>query len=306
MITIYYRAVKEGKLNTIDDFKIGSWVDVCDPNEEELDKIVSFTKADKSLLKDALDRFEVPRLEMESGVTYVFTRVPEIHNGEICTIPLLFVMGPDFVMTLSRKDCGLIDKFIATRPDIYTTQKTKFFLELFSTINQSYDTYLHSIRKRLKAVRIRMDKINERDIIQFVDYEKIINDFLSSLVPTNSVLQKLLKGGFMQLYEQDEDMIEDLFLETGQLIEVSNSTLKQVVNIRDAYAQIMTQDLNRIMKVLTALTVIFAIPTMIFSFYGMNVTLPFVSNPLFYLVLILFTIIVLILVFFVFTKNRWL
>ncbi|RMD59430.1 magnesium transporter CorA family protein, partial [Candidatus Parcubacteria bacterium] len=126
------------------------------------------------------------------------------------------------------------------------------------------------------------------------------------LIPTSTILQNLLKGGYFPLYEEDEELVEDLLLSTNQLIEMSKATLKYIVNIRDAYSTIMSHELNRVMKILTSLTIILTIPTMIASFYGMNVALPWATSPLAFVGIILFTLVVSVLLLVLFIKNRWL
>ncbi|MFH1426909.1 MAG: magnesium transporter CorA family protein [Patescibacteria group bacterium] len=306
MINIYHRAIKQAELRKIDNFQVGSWIEVFDPGEEEIKKIVKMLKVEEDLLIDALDPFEVPRLEQEAGVTYVFTQVPEKRENEIITFPLLIVIGKNFVLTVSKEKFSFLDSIKGLAGNIYTTQKTKFFLQIFSSINYQYNNFLIEINKGLRGIKIRLEKVGNKDIVQFVDFERILNDFISALVPTNSVLQKLLSGKHIAMFEEDKDLVEDLFLDNGQLIEMSKSTLKHVVNIRDAYSNIMTHSLNRIVKILTALTIILTVPTMIFSFFGMNVNLPYASSGFSYLIILGFTLFTSLFIFIIFARNRWL
>lgn len=300
MIKIYHRAVKN-KLTELENFKVGSWIDVIDPTADEVKRIVEMLKVDESSLNDALDPFEVPRLESFDDVTYVFARAPQVRNSEIVTFPFLVAIGKNFVLTFSRHNFMFLDDIRSGKKPVYTTQKTKFFMQVFASLNASYSSVLIGTNKKIRAIKVRLERIDNKDIIQFVDLEHILNDFLSALLPTNSVLQKLLDGKHIPLYEEDKDLVEDIFLSNGQLIETVRSTLRYVVNIRDAYSNIMTHDLNRVMKILTALTIILTIPTMIFSFYGMNVTLPHSS----YFGVTLFTFIISVFVFLIFLKKRW-
>lgn len=306
MINIYYRSVKEAKAAVIGNFRHGSWIDVCDPAENEIEKIVELFGVDKSLLSDALDQFEVPRLEMENGITYVYTRVPEKRENEIITMPLLIAIGKDFILTLSKGKFNFLEDFINGKKTVYTTEKIQFFLKLFFAVNERYNFFLHDINKRLRTIKIRLERIDTEDIVQFVEFERTLNDFLSALVPTNSVLQKLLIGRHIELYSKDKDLIEDLFLGNGQLIEMSKSTLKNVINIRDTYSNIMTHNLNRTMRILTSLTILLTIPTMIFSFFGMNVNLPYSSHQFSYLAVVCFTLLISLILIILFIKNRWL
>lgn len=300
MIKIYHRAVKN-KLNELKEFKVGAWVDVTNPTEDEIQEVIKMLGVDASLLNDALDPYEVPRLEADGDVTYVFTRAPQVNNREIVTVPVLVAIGKSFVLTFSRSECSFLNDIRSGKKLVHTTQKTKFFMQVFSSLNFAYSGVLLGVNKKIRTIKVRLEKINNKDIVQFVDFEYILNDFLSALLPTNSVLQKILDGKHIPLYEEDKDLVEDIFLSNGQLVETVRSTLRYVVNIRDAYSNIMTHDLNRVMKILTALTIILTIPTMIFSFYGMNVTLPHSS----YFGIMIFTLVISVFVFLIFLKKRW-
>jgi magnesium transporter len=125
-------------------------------------------------------------------------------------------------------------------------------------------------------------------------------------VPANNVLTKLLSGRFFKLYENDQDLIEDLSLAENQLVDLCRSTLKTIVNIRNAYSTIMTNNLNRVLKMLAALTVVLTIPTIIGSFFGMNVAIPLSSKPQAFWVILASSIILSLLALVVFFRNKWL
>jgi len=306
MINIYYRSIKEAKISALERFKVGSWVDVSEPTEEDLENLEKMLGVEESLLKDALDPYEVPRLEQENGMTYVFTRVPERQDKEIVTVPILIVLGENFILTVARKKIDFLERFANGEAEIFTTQKTKFFLEIFSSINRRYNLFLIDIGKGIRRLKIKLEKMTSKDLIYFVDFERTLNDFLSSLIPTGSVLQKILDGRSISLYEEDRDLIEDIFLGNGQMVEMAKSTLRHVVNIRSTYSNIITQDLNRVIKILTSLTILLTIPTMIFSFYGMNVDLPYAGHPYSYGFIILITFAIAFSLLVLFRKNRWL
>ncbi|HEY4496622.1 MAG TPA: CorA family divalent cation transporter, partial [Candidatus Paceibacterota bacterium] len=205
MTKIYHKNIKDKKLEILNSFRIGSWIYVENPIEEELDSLSKEFKLDRSLLKDAIDVYEVPRMETEGKNIYIFSRFPYSEGGQTLTAPILLVMGEDFLMTVSLKKLPFLDRFTEEKIDFYTTQKTKLFLQLFSHINSSYNSFLNEINKKTRGLSIKADNIRNRDIIQFVSFEEIINDFLSSLVPTNNLLQNLLSGRSLKLYEDDKD-----------------------------------------------------------------------------------------------------
>ena len=293
-------------MKILNKFKVGSWVYAENPSEEELKYLSKSFHLEKGLLKDALDPNEVPRMEVEKSTTYIFTRIPYSESGKVSTMPVLVALGKDFLITVSQGPLPLLEKFIKGEVDFYTTQKTKLFLQLFSEINASYNVFLNNINRRVRAMSIELEKISNKDIVQFVTFEGNINDFLGALVPTHTILKNILSGKFLKLYEKDEDLTEDLFLANGQFIESCRTILKTIVNVREAYSTIITNNLNRVIKLLTALTIILTVPTIIASFYGMNVRLPFADTPLAFFGILGVAVLISVFLLVIFIKNRWL
>jgi len=306
MIKIYYRSIKEKSLKRLEELKKGSWIFVESPTKKELDYLSEKFSLERSLLQDAIDPYEVPRLEIHKDIVYIFTRFPCQKMTRVFTAPLLIAIAPDFILTLSMESLSFLQVFLEQRIEFYTTQKTKFLLQIFSQINQLYNRFLTEISKQVRAISVELEKIENRDIIKFVGFEEILNDFLSALVPTNALLNKLLSGNIIPLFAPDKELIEDLFLSNEQLIELSKSTLKNIVNIREAYSTIMTNNLNRVMKFFTTLTIILTIPMIISGFYGMNVSLPFSKSPLAFLGLVALSSVISLILLFIFMKKRWL
>jgi len=308
MIKIYYKAITDKNLKKLANFRVGSWVYVEDPDKKDLDYLEKNFSFDPSLLQDALDPFEVPRVEVDKEITYIYATVPNSEDGikQIINTPVLIAIGSDFLVTVSRKSLPFLQKFVKGKVDFTTTQKTRLFFQIFSEINAAYDNFLKNIGRNIRRIIINLEKINNEDIVKFVTFEATLNEFLSDLVPINASLQKLHTGKLLKLYEEDKDLVEDLFLSSGQLIDISNFNLRSIVNIREAYSTLMTNNLNKVIKLLTSLTVIFTIPTIIGSLYGMNVRLPYSDSPhAFYGILVVIALISSFLLA-IFARNRWL
>jgi len=281
MIKIYQKTVKNPQLKTRSKFEPGSWIYVENPTPEELRSLEKDYSLDLGLLKDAIDPFEMPRMEIEDDVTYVYTRVPyEEGKARIETVPVMIGIGSDFLITVSREPLPLFKKFSEEKINFYTTQKTKLLLQIFSQINGTYNAFLTGINRRVQQISVRPERVGDKEILQFVTFEETLNAFVSDLVPTSSILKNLLSGKLLRLFEEDKDLVEDILLSTEQLVETSKSNLKTIVNIREAYSAIMTNKLNRVIKILTVLTILLTVPTIIASLYGMNITLPLAQSPL--------------------------
>ena len=306
MIKIYKKTINDKTLKTLKNFNVGSWIYVEDPNEKEIKSLVKNLNFETDLLKDALDPHEVPRLEIEDQITHIFTRVPYIEEEKVITTPLLITIGDNFLATICSKKLPFLEDFTQGKEVFYTSQKTRLFLQIFSRINQTYNKFLTDISKNVRSVSVKLERIENTDVIRFVSFEIILNDFLTALNPINNLLQNLLSGRFLKLYEKDKDLIEDLSLGTSQLIERCKADLKTIVNIRESYSTIITNNLNRVIKLLTALTIILTIPTIIASIYGMNVKLPLADNPLVFIWIIGITFLFSLVVLLVLLKKRWL
>lgn len=305
MIEYYYKTIKDSSLSTTEKFKTGSWVSVTDPTEDEILQISEKFDLELDLLKDGLDQNEVPRLEIDNNVVYIFSRVPIEKGSRIITSPLLMIIGKNFVLTISHYNFPIAKRLNAFGDTFSTTQKTKLFFQIFSIFNSDYQRLINRISKDVRRSTVNLERIRNQDIASFVRFESVLNDFLAAFAPTSKILDRLLSGKIIRLYEEDKDLIEDLYLGNGQLMELCTSNLKNIVNIRDAYSTIMTNNLNRVIKFLTALTILINIPVLISSFYGMNVALPFQSSPQAFLIIVIITFTSALLLFAIFLKNRW-
>jgi magnesium transporter len=305
MIKYYQRTVKDNKLKKLAEFQIGSLIYVSDPDDEEVEFISRKFGLEEGLIMDALDPYESPRMEIKKNVAYIFSRIPEPKESlkQTSTFPVMFGVGKDFLMIVSRKNPDFLISLVDKRKKYFTTQRTKLFLRLFSEIAGLYSDLLNKINKRINYFSLNVGNFKDQDIINFINYEVILNDFINALLPLRHVLTNILSGKTLELYQDDKELVEDLQLNNEQLIERSKSNLTNIVNIRQAHEVISTNRLNRVMKVLTVSTVILALPTMITSFYGMNVRLPFDKSPQAYVGIIV-SIIILIGVLLIFLRKK--
>jgi magnesium transporter len=305
MVTYFYKTLKDKEVRTLAGFQTGCYVSVVDPTDEELVRLSREYDLDIGHLRDALDPDEVPRFETEETVHYIITRVPVTEEDAVLTIPLMIVIHERFILTLSSRPLELFDPLFSGKVSFSTTQRIKFFIQMFSLITERYNFMLTTINRRIYTASRRTERFTSKHVIELVNYEYIINGFLSGMVRTNAVLNTMLTGRTLTLYKEDRELVEDLFLATGQLIELLKSSLMNVRNIREAYSTIMTNNLNRIIKFFTALTIILTIPTIIFSMYGMNVGLPFDDHQYAFQIVLGLTCGVSLALFIYFSRKDW-
>lgn len=281
MITVYHSTARARALAKTETAKVGSWCHVVEPTHAELDQLAADFSLDRDLLNDATDVFEVPRVEISGDATYVFARYCHPEGQEIATEPLLIIYTNSNIITVMRSGDTVLDQLLNGSVEILTTQKTKTFLHILEQINRSYRLQLNIVSKQILQMRarLRQSRINSVEIVKFIELEEDLNEFLAALQPQALVLNALETGRYMRLYEDDRDLVEDIMLNTSELIELSKSRVKTVANIRQAYDVIATTNLNKTFRRLTSIAIFLTIPTIIGGLFGMNVALPFQDAP---------------------------
>lgn len=307
MITYYYKNIRSKNLSTLDEYKPGAWVCVENPSEDEVEALVKRFKLDPGHMEDAMDADEMPRLEREGDLTYIFVRYAYTNDDlELTTSPLLFVVGPDILITVALGTLPRLQRFTSGKIDFSTTQRTKLVLQILDQIVDQYEVFINNISRQIKLIRTRLRShdVANQDFIDFVLIEDELNEFLSAMLPTTAILRRLMLGRHIPLFEEDQELIEDLLLNNEQSIEGCRSNVKSIINIREAYSTIASNNLNRSMKILTAATVIIALPNVLFGMFGMNVDLPSQDAPWAYGVIVLLAVVLTLTIFVVGRTKR--
>lgn len=310
MIVYKSRKTKTAELKTASSFEPKQWVLVSDPSSQELAHIAAEVSAEQSLLQDALDADEMPRLEIEDDKVYLFARYAiKTSGGNIHTYPLLTVIHDELFLTLTSSVYTDLEQLLQKQPHLTTANPKRLLLPVLNLCLQSYASQLAYIGRQIRTSRnsLRDEKFSNKHFVRFVEIEDILNDFLSELVPINNILLNLLAGRkALQYGEDDRDILEDLQLETAQLIDESKGYLKTIVNIREAYSNIMTNNLNRQIKILTTLTIVLTVPTIVGSFFGMNVLVPLDNAPYGFVIIIGLTFTFSAIVLYILKRKDWL
>lgn len=307
MITHYFKTLKDAELKVLEAPRTGVWTHVEAPTKQEILALVEAYGLDEDLLDDAQDFFEVPRLERSAGVAYFFTRYPydeEVENSD--TAPIAIIMGETFVVTVALRPVPQFGPFVAGRENINTTQKAKLFIQLMGAIMHTYETELVRLRKAVHRERVKLRRIGPREIQRLVNHEDTLNNMISALIPTNTWLSQVTTGNFIQFYNEDVALLEDLMIASGQLVDSARSVLKTIQNVRSASEAIMTSSLNTTIKTLTIVTILLTIPNVLFSLFGMNVPLPLQDRWYALLVILAVVATLLGLALYTFKRNDWL
>lgn len=307
MIKYFYKSLRNDQVRELKDYQRSCWVYAEAPTMQEVDFLIKKFDLERGHVEDALDEDEMPRLERENDQSYIFVRfAARDSDGDLITVPLLFIFGPEILITISLMRIPSLDTFLKGKIDFATTQRAKLVLQILQQIGEHYDNLISNTSKQIKLIRSRLrgHEISNHDFIDFVMIEDELNEFLSSLQPTNATLRRLLLGRYMPLFDEDQDIVEDILLNNEQSVEACNSNLKSIDNIRDAYSSISSHNLNRTMKVLTVATVIIALPNLFYGMYGMNVPLPFQHEPWSYWLILGFTLFLVLFVVWIARRKR--
>lgn len=307
MTRIFYRSAKSPALEELTEVVDGAWLHYESPNPEELEALAKDYKLDIDLLNDGIDPNESPRIERDGDSTFIFTRFCLPEAEKMTTAPLLIIYTSGVVITISQQQFTSLDQLLTSRYNVITSKRAQLVLQILSEVNNGYKRRINVASRRIWQSRAQLnkDQIDNKDFIAFIDIEEDLNDFLLVLEPMSAVLNNLLNGRFMRLYEEDKDLIEDLSLSALELTQLAQSRLNTLRNIREAYSTITANNLNKVFKLMTSITILMGIFTLITGIYSMNIALPAAHNPnAFWIILgITFTLIGIVAAYF--KKNRW-
>lgn len=281
MIDFY--KTNENNIESIDRIEKGCWVCVQAPTPQEIDYLVSVLGVDDGFVKSALDEEETSRIEKEENQTLIIVDAPvaekQAQENTVLyyTMPIGFVIMPECVITISLQKSMILDEVSAGKWGVRTHYKTSFLLMVLLRIATRYIQYLKQIDKISHTTEKKLHKsMRNKELIQLLDLEKSLVYFSTALNSTETTLEKILRGRIIKLYDEDEELLEDVLIEINQAIQTCNIYSGILSGTMDAFASVISNNLNIVMKVLTAITIVMAIPNMVFSFYGMNVSdLPF-------------------------------
>ncbi len=291
MIVYYKKLSPNQPVSAVAHFEKESIVVVTAPTNDELLVLAKELHLEEGHLRDALDPFEVPRLEIEQGSYYVFTRFVSKSNEAFKTFPVLLVVTDEFLLVLTQQKNPLTTIFETGSITSLTSQPVDVFIELFMKLSTQFSQAINAINYQINKITYNVEEIENKDIIKLVNFENYLNDFLNIFVQNDGFFQLLLTKKNNTLFSTENEYLEDLSLEIKQLLNRCKSSLKMVTNVRNAYSTILTNNLNQVVKFFTSISVVLMVPTVIASFYGMNVPIPNSNSPLMFLLIIGATIV---------------
>lgn len=308
MITIF-KTTDEG-LVQVSEVVAGSWIRAVDPTPEEISRLQAMgIPAD--FISYALDIDERSRVEKSNGDTLIVIKIPH-YQGDVAdvpytTIPLGIMLSPTFVVTICRMDSDLLREVTSGRMrGIPTNKRNRLTLNLFLRTATQYLNYLREINRRVDVLEDKLQRsMRNQEVLELLKYEKSLTYFTTALKSNELMMERLQRSQLFQTYPDDLELLEDVLTENQQAIEMVNIAGAILSQMMDAFASIISNNLNIVMKFLASITIVLSLPTLVASLYGMNVGLPFENSPLAFLFILALSGVLSVSVAWVFRKRDW-
>ena len=311
MVKMYNTDMNTNVTSETKIFQKGNWINMINPTKDEIDLICEAVNIESDFITYSLDAEEKARIDIEDDETILFiidVPVSEEENGNVVysTMPVgLIFVRDEYLITVSLKETSLITKMEKlTQKSLATYKKSQFLFQVFYENASMYLSMLKIINKKTELLEKTLKKsLKNEDLMKMLNIEKSLVYFTTSLKSNELVMEKTLRGKIIKLYEEDEDLLEDAIIENKQAMEVAKTYSDILNETMDVYASVISNNINDVMKILTSITIILAVPTLIASIWGMNVPVPFQYNPNGFVLLIAISIIITLLTMIWFKKK---
>lgn len=316
MLKMYKTNIETNITEETKTFEKGNWINMIAPTEEEIKLVCKKLKIQEDFIRDSLDFEEKARIDYEEDddTTLFVIDVPIMekeNNEEIhSTMPLgMIVVRDDYFITVSLKQNKIIAELEKSKlkNTVITYKKSRMILQVFYKNAEIYLSELKKInREKEKTEKELNSSMKNKELLKMLSLEKSLVYFTTSLKSNEVVMEKTLRGKVIKLYEEDEDLLEDAIIENKQAMEMAKIYSDILSGTMDTYASIISNNLNIVMKVLTTITIILSIPTIIGSYWGMNVPVPFTQNPFGFYIVVALSLLIAIITYLVFKKRNML
>lgn len=309
MIRIYRCC--ENKFISTDKVESNCWINVSKPSPDELDKLSKDLNIPLDFLTDPLDVDERARIETEDNIILIVARVPNYdpNNSEVpyTTLPVGIILINDLIITVCSEDINEILILNNGRTkNLYTQNSRRFILHIFNRTALSFLKYLKEINKKTGETEAHLHKsLKNEELIKLLNIEKSLVFFTTSLKSNELMMERLQKIEILKMDSDDKDLLEDVLIDNKQAIEMANIYSNILSGMMDAFASVISNNLNVVMKLLTSFTIILMIPTLIASIYGMNVELPFQRSAHAFMITMGISLTLSATSVLIFLKNKW-
>lgn len=309
MLTIY--KTTDAVMEAVPQIVKGCWVHVINPTAEDRQHLANMG-VPSGFLTHLGDPDERSRTERDdSGALLIILRFPYAVGAEadvpFITLPLSIIILNEVLVTVSVQTTGLLQHFTADNVrGLSTSKKTRFVLQLFLYIANEYLARVRDINAAVDLIEDRLQRsLRNQEVLELLRYQKSLVYFTTALKSNELVLRRLQGGKLLQLYSDDDDLLDDVLIEVQQALEMTAISENILSQMMDAFASIISNNLNVVMKVLASATIVLSVPSVIASIYGMNVSLPGSGHPLAFVGVIMASVLMSGLLAFSLWKRGW-
>jgi magnesium transporter len=303
-----YKSTENG-LESFDAIVNGAWVNVVDPTPDEIDKLNNWG-VDMDYINYSLDADEMARMERDEEYTFILLRIP-IHQPDAdtpyITMPLGIMILGNKIVTICKYETDILKGLINGKYRLMrTTKRYRLALYIFLEAATRYLNCLRDINKSTELVEDQLQKsTRNREVLELLKYQKSLTYFATALRSNEVMMERVQRMQLFNYYEEDADLLEDVLTENQQAIQMTSIATEILSGMMDAFASIISNNLNGVMKALAALTIILNLPAIVASFYGMNVKLPGEDHPLAFLTVIGLSVALTVIATYIFYKRDW-
>jgi magnesium transporter len=290
----------------------GCWIEVIEPDPDEAANLPRDLNVPAEFVAYSLDPDKISLVEKSDGALLILVRIGRVEsptaNIPYETLPLGIIVVDDSVVTICRHEHELLrDLPQEHQADVSTANPARFVLHLLWSVANNYLRHVSAIEKIVEDLEDRLQRsLQNREVLELLRYQKSLVHFTTALRANETMLERLQRSKFLEMEDKDEDLLDDVFTESRQAIGMTETAGAILSQMMDAFASIISNNLNMVMKFLASVTVILLVPTVIAGFYGMNVGLPFEASPFAFLGLIGFSLLTSVIVGLVFWRRGWL
>jgi magnesium transporter len=310
VITIY--KTNGAVLNTLTEPIQNSWINVVNPAPDEVTQLQEMLNVPQDFITYPLDQNEMPRVEKENGAMLIVLRVPcfqgESADVPYITIPLGIILTDRYIVTVCSVPTNTIQSIITGRVrGLSTGKRNRFILQILWAMANRFLSDLREINKTVDVLEDRLQhSLQNRELLELLKYQKCLTYFTTALKSNEVLLHHLQRSQLFQQYPDDQELLDDVITEVQQAIEMTSIASNILSQMMDAFASIISNNLNVVMKVLASLTIVLSFPTMIASFYGMNVDLPLQNDPMAFVFTVALSVVVCTIALVVLWRKHWL
>ncbi len=308
----YFKNI-DNKTIAINKPENGSWVNVLPPlKQEEFSELSESLEIPIDFLKDSLDIDERSRYEIDDQVKLIVIKTPTENNSFnesdafYITIPICIILTLDHIVTVNSFENEAIKKFLNSFQNRNADNKNMMVLKIFEKVTNNFQDYLKEINQRRNLLEQKLyDSNRNEELLELVRIQKSLVYFVTALRSNELLMIKMARTNFLHLDEDEKEFLDDLVVETSQALEMANTYTNILVSSLDAFASIISNNLNNVVKRLTSITIILSLPVVVTSIYGMNVPIPGQEWPHSFYVPIVISLVLALIISAYFMKKKW-